>query len=134
MIKESTFGRIKRAVDRGGLAICVFWRITEWPVLQDGLQPPRSRGQFFLCSLLMFHFTLQSGRWQQCIFQLDTSRQPPVPTSQLKRRSSKMEDNGSSLVVVVKHLNGKIWTTSVKNAKKKVGLRRRGKKNATFRV
>ena len=63
---------------RGGLAICVFWRITQRPVLQDGRRPPRSHHQFFV----FFHcFTLQTSRWPQCVFKLDASRQLPVPTS-----------------------------------------------------
>ena len=32
---------------RGGLAICTFWRITNWPVVQDGWWPPRMHHVIF---------------------------------------------------------------------------------------
>lgn len=35
-------------------------------------------GGFFM---LIYCFTFQTGRWPQCIFKLDASRQPPMPTS-----------------------------------------------------
>ena len=70
---------------RGGLAICAIWRITDSAVLQDGRRPITHHAVitcFF--PLIIYRFTLQYGRWQQCTFKLDVSC--PACAHQLRRR------------------------------------------------
>ena len=93
--------------------------------------PPRSHHLFF-SPLLIYCFTLQYGRWQQCTFKLDASC--PACAHQLRRRRRRSGRRRSpSSSKDVHNRNNMDVDNTAKKWKEKGGAEEAREKKATFR-